>query len=137
VAEDYCDLCDLPLSTCVHGMPAPLPKPARPAPAPRRVRTTSTATRPTSSPPPRPASRRIDPSAFRPHILAVLRDAGTPLETDEMLLELEIRLDGRLKEREVRWHTAARAERKAMIDEGLVVPAQPGIWELTDRGRRA
>ena len=98
-----------------------------------------------SSPPPRPASRRTDPSAFRPHILAVLRDAGTPLETDEMLLELEIRLDGQLKERdveraptgEVRWHTAARSERKAMIDEGLVVPAQPGIWELTDRGRRA
>jgi len=146
VAEDYCDLCDLPLSTCVHGMPAPPPKAA---PTPRAVRTTSTATRTTSrttrKPPPRPASRRTDQSAFRPHILAVLRDAGTPLETDEMLLELEIRLDGQLKERdvekaptgEVRWHTAARAERKAMIDEGLVVPAQPGIWELTDRGRRA
>jgi hypothetical protein len=142
VAEDYCDLCDLPLSTCVHGMPAPPPKPARPAAA---RRTTTTATKAASPPGPRPASRRTDQSAFRPHILAVLRDAGTPLETDEMLLELEIRLDGQLKERdveraptgEVRWHTAARAERKAMIDEGLVVPAQPGIWELTDRGRRA
>ena len=140
VAEDYCDLCDLPLSTCVHGMPAPPPKPARPA-APRR--TTPTVTRADSPSRPRPASRRTDQSAFRSHILSVLRDAGVPLETDEVLLELEIRMDGDLKDRdrekaptgEVRWHTAARAERKAMIDQGLIVPAQPGIWELTVRGR--
>ncbi len=34
VAEEYCDLCDLPLSTCVHGMPKPPPQ-AAPAPRPR------------------------------------------------------------------------------------------------------
>ena len=33
---------------------------------------------------------------------------------------------------EVRWQTAARAERKAMIDEGLIVGALPGVWQLTD-----
>jgi hypothetical protein len=38
---------------------------------------------------------------------------------------------------EVRWQTAARAERKAMTDEGLIVAAQPGVWQLTERGRAA
>ena len=142
--EDHCELCDLPLSTCVHGMPAPPPKPAPST----RVRTTQprvAGTRTASAPPPRPASRSTPQTAFRPHILAVLRDAGVPLETDEVMLELEIRMDEVLQERdrgksptgEVRWQTAARMERKAMIDEGLIVPAQPGIWELTERGRRA
>ena len=147
VAEDYCDLCDLPLSTCIHGMPAP---PPTPAPA-SRVRTTqaraprATGTRSTSAPAPRPASRSTPQAAFRPYILSVLRDAGVPLETDEMMLELEIQMEDVLRERdreksptgEVRWQTAARIERKAMIDEGLIVPAQPGIWELTERGRLA
>lgn len=144
--EDYCDLCDLPLSTCIHGMPAPPPKPA---PA-SRVRTTQTrtpraaGTQSRSTPAPRPASRSTPQAAFRPYILEALRDAGVPLETDEMMVELEIRMEGVLRERdrepsptgEVRWQTAARVERKAMIDQGLIVPAQPGIWELTEQGRR-
>jgi hypothetical protein len=145
VPEDYCDLCDLPLSTCIHGMPVP---PPAPAPA-SRVRTTQTraprvaGTRSTSAAAPRPASRSTAQAAFRPYILQLLRDAGAPLETDEALLELEILMEDVLRERdreksptgEVRWQTAARKERKAMIDEGLIVPAQPGIWELTARGR--
>ena len=102
-------------------------------------------TRPKSAPAPRPASRSTPQSAFRPYILEALRDAGAPLETDEVMLELEIRMEDVLRERdreksptgEVRWQTAARVERKAMIDEGLIVPAQPGICELTARGRQA
>jgi len=144
VPEDFCDLCELPLSTCIHGMPPPPPKPAPST----RVRTAQarkprTPDAQAAGTPPRPASRSTQQAAFRPHILAVLRDAGAPLETDEVMLELEIQLEDVLRERdreksstgEVRWQVAARAERKAMMDDGLIVPAQPGIWELTDRGR--
>jgi hypothetical protein len=147
VPEDYCDLCDLPLSTCIHGMPPPPPKPA---PTPR-VRTTqaraprAAGTRAVSTPAPRPVSRSTAQQAFRPYILQVLRDAGAPLDTDEVMLELEILMEDVLRDRdreksptrEVRWQQAARAERKAMMDDGLIVPAQPGVWELTERGRRA
>ena len=125
----------------------PPPPPPKPAPT-TRVRTTQTrarVTRSASAPAPRPASRTTPQAAFRPYILEALRDAGAPLETDEVMLELEIRMEEVLRERdreksptgEVRWQTAARVERRAMIDEGLIVAAQPGIWQLTERGRRA
>jgi hypothetical protein len=39
---------------------------------------------------------------------------------------------------ELRWRYAARLERKAMLDDGLIAaPRQPGVWELTDLGRTA
>ena len=39
---------------------------------------------------------------------------------------------------EVRWQHAARAERKAMIDDGLIVArAKPGVWAADRRGRAA
>jgi hypothetical protein len=80
----------------------------------------------------------------RLHILEMLRDEVV-LETAQALELLEQRMAEVLRERdrersptgEVRWHTAARAERKALMDQGLMVPAQPGIWELTAAGRRA
>ena len=80
--------------------------------------------------------------AFRAHILAALHDAGGELETEAVLESLAERMVEDLQERdrqvapsgEVRWHTTARKERKAMIDEGLMVAARPGIWELTPRG---
>ena len=34
MSDEYCDLCDLPKATCVHGQPPPPPKPVT-APAPR------------------------------------------------------------------------------------------------------
>ena len=79
---------------------------------------------------------------FRPHILSVLRDAGGQLDTEDVMMQLAERMDEVLLERdrqvapggEVRWQTAARKERKAMIDEGLVVGAQPGLWQLTEQG---
>ena len=147
MAEDYCEKCDLPLSTCIHGMPAP-PPPPPPAPkSPRAPRTTrATATPPRAartSTPAAPAIRhRTDQEAFRPHIVRLLQDEG-PLETEEVMEQLAERMADVLLDRdrqkaptgEVRWQTVARAERKAMMDEGLIVPAQPGVWQLTERGR--
>jgi hypothetical protein len=143
VAEEYCDLCDLPLSTCVHGMPKPVPK-VEPSPRAPRTRTSAprtTAVR-TRSAPPRAPSKVTDQSAFRPHIVRILKLEGS-LETEDMLLELELALEDELRERdraatptgEVRWHQSARAERKAMIDAGLMAGGKPGVWELTEAGR--
>jgi hypothetical protein len=119
LSADYCELCELPLSTCVHGMPPPPPPPA-PAAAKPRVR----------------AARAGS------HILRILADADGRLDADDLMLELEIRLEETLtpgdRERSPqggdRWHVAVRRQRKALIDEGLLVPAQPGVWQLTPQG---
>lgn len=143
MAEDYCDLCDLPLSTCIHGMPPPplAPVAAPTARAPRATATRKPSVRTTTSKP-SPVRKRTEQETFRPYIVQLLKDEGA-LETHEVMELLEERMAEVLLERdrqkaptgEVRWHTAARAERKAMMDEGLIVPAQPGVWQLTDRGR--
>ena len=81
-------------------------------------------------------------AAFRPHIVRILRAEGS-LETEDMLLELEMAMEDELRERdrqptptgEVRWHQSARIERKAMIDAGLMAGGKPGVWELTQAGR--
>ncbi len=145
MAEEYCDLCDLPLATCVHGMPAPPPPPP---PSPRTPRATTRTSAPraaatrTTTTPSRAPSRITDQSAFRPHIVRILKLEGS-LETEDMLLELEMAMEDELRERdrqptptgEVRWHQSARSERKAMIDSGLMAGGKPGVWELTDAGR--
>ena len=90
----------------------------------------------------RPPSKVTGQSAFRPHIVRILKLEGS-LETEDMLLELEMAMEEELLERdrqasptgEIRWHTAARSERKSMIDAGLMAGGKPGIWELTDAGR--
>jgi hypothetical protein len=151
VAEDYCELCDLPLSTCVHGLP---PEPPKPAPAPRaprapRTTTTGTTTRATTArtraEPARPPRRRTAPEALAPVILDVLRDLGGEAEADDVLTEVEERYADRFlaqdhetgPQGELRWRTAARTARKALADEGLLVAPRPGLWSLTERGRRA
>jgi hypothetical protein len=143
VAEEYCDLCDLPLRTCVHGMPKPPPPPAAAPRAPRtRTATPRASAARTTAAPTRAPSRVTDQSAFRPHIVRILKAEGS-LETEDMLLELEMAMEDELRERdrqptptgEVRWHQSARMERKAMIDAGLMAGGKPGIWELTDAGR--
>ena len=143
MAEEYCDLCDLPLSTCVHGMPKAPPKPD-PAPRAPRVRTTTPRTSAvrTASAPARPPSRVTDQSAFRPHIVRILKQEGS-LDTEDMLLELEMAMEDELRERdrqptptgEVLWHQSARVARKEMIDAVLMAGGKPGVWELTDAGR--
>lgn len=91
-----------------------------------------------------PAIRvRTEQETFRPFIIALLKDEG-PLETGEVMEHLADRMAEVLLDRdkqkaptgEIRWHTVARTERKAMIDEGLMVQAK-GVWQLTDRGRAA
>jgi hypothetical protein len=145
---DYCELCDLPRSQCVHGQPPPAPKPAsRPAstrPVTRTSRTRVPATSGTPASRSKPVARRwTPPDVFKPLIVAVLQDAGGELDADELFLELEIRADEHLlpgdrettPEGELRWRYAARRARQALVTEGLMVKGRPGVWELTAAGR--
>ena len=136
-SDDYCDLCDLPRTQCIHGMPAPAPKATVKSP-PRPRKRPSTPAR-SAAAPARPVTRRwTPPEVFKPLILAVLEEAGGALEADELFLELEILAEDRLlpgdsettPEGELRWRYAARRARMALIDEGLMTKARPGVWQL-------
>jgi hypothetical protein len=142
MADDYCELCDLPRSQCIHGLPAPTPAPVRkpaarkattrPKPA-KRVATTTAPARPRKWTP---------PEAIRPHVLHVLRDAGGALEAEDVFDRLEARMADalleadreRTPEGELRWRFAARKARQALIVEGLMAKSRPGLWELTETG---
>ncbi|GAB2640608.1 hypothetical protein GCM10027270_31540 [Nocardioides ginkgobilobae] len=155
MAEDYCEHCDLPFSTCIHGRPpAPEPVKAPPKASPVRRSTTSasgstsrTTSRSASAPAPvRTAPRRrTDKAEFKPVIVEVLQEAGGEQEADLVLAALEERLAEVLKPGdhetgptgEVRWRTAARWARKELADDGLLVAPQPGVWALTDEGMRS
>ena len=141
---DYCDLCDLPRSQCVHGQPPP-PAPSRavtpPPPKPRKRPTTRRTSRPEQ-----PVRRRwTPPDAFKPLILTVLTEAGGTLDAQDAFAELELLARDRLlpadseltPEGELRWRHAARRARVALIDEGLMTKARPGVWQLAqDRTHR-
>ena len=144
-SDIHCDLCDLPLSQCVHGLPPPAPKPVTKSPP--KPRTKATARSRASGVPDKPVIRRwTPPEVFKPLILAVLQEAGGELDADELFLELEIMADDRLlpgdrettPEGELRWQYAARRARLALINEGLMTKGKPGVWQLTrpshDRG---
>jgi len=136
--DAYCDFCDLPLATCVHGRP-PAPEPA-PSPKPKPKK------RAPARPPSRgaakePVNRRwTSPEALKPAILAVLAEAGGELEADELFLELEIMVEDRLlpgdrertPEGEPRWQYAARRARVALINDGQMTKVRPGVWKLAD-----
>jgi hypothetical protein len=140
MADEYCELCDLPKSQCIHGLPAPTPAPAparkratpRPKPV-KRVTTTTAAARP---------RRWTPPEAIRPHIVHVLREAGGELEAEDVFKRLEDRMadslleadQERTPEGELRWRYAARRARQALIAEGLMAKSRPGLWELTAAG---
>ncbi|HQR26828.1 MAG TPA: hypothetical protein PLP61_07305 [Nocardioides sp.] len=90
-------------------------------------------------------SHRWTPAeAFSPLILSVLREAGGELEAEEMFLELEILVEDRLlagdrettPQGELRWRSAARRARQALIAEGLMTGGRPGMWTLSEAGRR-
>lgn len=137
-APDYCDLCDLPRTQCVHGLPTPAPTPeTKSAPKPRkrapaRPRVSGTVEKPVSR-------RWTPPEVFKPLIVAVLQEAGGELDADELFLELEIVADDRLlpgdrettPEGELRWQYAARRARLALINEGLMTKGTPGVWQLS------
>lgn len=139
MADDYCDLCDLPKSTCVHGMPPP-PPPAPAAPRAARV-TPSKAPRKAATPaaPTRRAPRKwTTPDQLAPHIVAVLEEAGGALDADDLFVRLEMRLADELldgdreltPEGELRWRYAARRARQTMIKDGVMSKGTPGRWSL-------
>ena len=149
MAEEYCELCDLPLATCVHGMPPapePVKAPPKASPVTRRRTTSSTSGSSTNAASTRAAAprRRTDKADFKPVIVQVLQEAGGEQDAELVLARLEERLADELlpgdhetgPTGEVRWRTAARWARKELADDGLLVAPQPGVWALTDEGMR-
>jgi hypothetical protein len=141
-SDDYCELCDLPLSQCIHGRPPPQPA-IKPPPKPRKR---AAARPPVGAMSRKPVNRRwTPPEVFKPLILAVLQEAGSELDADELFLELEIAADDRLlpgdrettPEGEPRWQYAARRARVELINEGLMTRGVPGVWKLTSPGQRS
>jgi len=140
-SDDYCDFCDLPLSQCIHGRPPPVPqKVVKAPPKPRKRAATTTR----STAPAKVVNRRwTPPEVFKPLILSVLEQAGGELEAEDLFLELEIAAEDRLlpgdsettPQGELRWRYAARRARIALIDEGLMTKAKPGVWQLARPGR--
>jgi hypothetical protein len=134
-ADDYCDLCDLPLSTCVHGMPPapPPPAPTRAAPRVRAVTVRKPAAVSRSAP-----RKWTPPEVFGPAILETLGEAGGELEQEELFLRLEALMEERLTaadrettpEGELRWRYAARKARQTLITDGVMTKGKPGIWAL-------
>lgn len=142
-SEDYCDLCDLPRSQCVHGQPPPAvpDKVVKPPPKPRK----RAAARRTPTPDERLTRRWTPPEVFKPLILAVLERAGGTLDADEAFTELEVLAQDRLlpgdseltPEGELRWRHAARRARITLIEEGLMVKSRPGVWQVSEPTTRS
>lgn len=144
--DDYCELCDLPRSTCIHGMPKPVipPDPPKPARAPRKAapraakpaKAAASVTTRTSAAP----RRWSAPADFVPHIVAMLTEAEGGLPTDDALARLEERVADDLRpgdrekspQGEQRWRTAARKARRELVTSGILSDAQPGVWQLRD-----
>jgi hypothetical protein len=142
-SDDYCELCDLPKSQCVHGRPPPAPK-VDTKPAVRARKRPAATGRPTAAPAKVVNRRWTPPEVFKPLILSVLEQAGGELEADELFLELEILTEDtllpgdseRTPEGELRWQYAARRARVALIDEGLMTKNRPGVWQLAGSRQR-
>lgn len=151
----HCDLCDLPLAYCEHGRPAPQPAPTTRPSKPAARRTTPTKPQPAPRGSASGASRggvtsrsvgrrRTPPEEFRPLILEVLQQADHELEADEVFAALEARVGEEMRtgdrettpEGELRWQYAARRARQGLIADGLMAKGRPGVWVLTDAGRR-
>ena len=136
-SDDYCELCDLPRSQCIHGQPPPVPaKPVKAPPRPRKP--PAPRSRSTSGPPKQVTLRWTPPDVFKPLILTVLEQAGGELEAEDVFLELEILMDDRLlpedsattPEGELRWRYAARRARVSLVEDGLMTKGRPGVWQL-------
>lgn len=137
-SDDYCELCDLPRSQCVHGLP-PEPKKvaksvavkAQPRPRKPPVARTPPARKPVTL-------RWTPPEVFKPLIVTVLEAAGGELEADDLYRRLEALAGDQLRaadhettpEGELRWQYAARRARVALIQEGRMTKGRPGVWQL-------
>ena len=139
-SADYCDLCDLPRSQCVHGQPPP-PAPTQPVKPPPKPKKRA-ALRKTPVPDEPVARRWTRPEGLKPLILAFLEQAGGTMDADDLFRELEVRAQDRLLPGdseltpggELRWRYAARRARIALIDEGLMTKTRPGVWQLSGPG---
>ena len=139
---DYCELCDLPKSQCIHGNPPPPPaKATARAAAPRSsTRATPVVRKKPEAPARRVTHRWTPPDAFKPTILEVLGDHGGALDQEELFDALEEAMAERLTdadrettpEGELRWRYAARRARQALISEGEMTKGRPGVWSLAD-----
>ena len=136
--DPRCDLCDLPLSQCVHGQPPPAPKPVAVTP-PKPRKQAPSRTPGAAAAPAKPVNRRWSrPDDLKPLILSVLKEAGGELDAEDMFLELEIAAEDQFRPGdretmptgELRWRYAARRARVDLINEGLMVPGTPGVWRL-------
>jgi hypothetical protein len=136
---EYCDLCDLPRSTCIHGNPPPPPPPAATrVTTPRATPATRRKVAPTSEPARAVPRKWTPPDAFKPDILEVLSAHGGSLDQDDLFEALEAAMSERLTaadhdktpEGELRWRYAARRARQALVAEGLMTKGQPGVWSL-------
>jgi nucleotide-binding universal stress UspA family protein len=136
--DDYCELCDLPRSQCIHGRPPP-PAPVKAAPAAPKPRKRPATKVSTPARPPQAAPRRwTPPEAFKPLILSVLEQAGGELEAEQLFAELEALVGDQLRpadsettpEGEPRWQYAARRARVTLIAEGRMTKSRPGVWQL-------
>jgi hypothetical protein len=139
---DYCDLCDLPKSTCIHGNPpAPPPPAATRTTTPRATPVTRRTTRVPGAPavPPRVVNHKwTPPEAFRSVIVEVLEEHGGEMDQDDLFDALEETMGERLKdadrdktpEGELRWRYAARRARQSLIADGQMTKGKPGIWSL-------
>lgn len=152
MAEEWCDLCDLPLNTCVHGRP---PSEPEPAPRARSASGSPPVQKPRAAAPATPRSkpgvtvrnvgqRLTPPTTYQPFLVALLREHGGACEADQLMDELLEKVapmlhddDHAVVRGEARWRLGARRARAALTDEGLMQPARtPGVWELTDEGMR-
>ena len=136
MSEDYCDFCDLPLSQCVHGRPAPAPVPpaAKPAATPRAKKAATPRVKAS-----KPVVRRwTPPEVLAPLIVQVLEDAGGSLMADDALTRLAERLEGefaagdheKTPTGEPRWQYAARRARADLVKDGTLLKDEPGVWRL-------
>jgi hypothetical protein len=139
--DDYCELCELAKSQCVHGRPPPPPVARKTVAAPRPAKRPSARKRPAAAPAKAVIRRWTPPEVFKPHIITVLEQAGGELEADDVFVELQGLVEDRLlpkdtettPEGELRWRYAARRARVALIDEGVMTKSRPGIWQLAPR----
>ncbi|WP_346386160.1 winged helix-turn-helix domain-containing protein [Nocardioides sp.] len=89
--------------------------------------------------------KRTPQTEFKPYIVALLQEVGGEQHVDDLFAELEARMEPILlpgdyetmpPQNEVRWRYNARWARKALVDDGLLMPPRrPGFWELTSEGR--